>query len=339
MEIAIAIIIAGIIISTVIYFTTRKPETNVNAELISHMIEENNKSLNEMRKSMHEELSEARKMQFASSQDLNKRLDKSAEVIGSVQKQLGQVGEATKQMQEIGKNISSLQDILRNPKARGNFGELLLENLLSQMFPHEHYEMQYKFKNDKLADAVLKLKDKKIVAIDSKFPLEDFQRLLACKSEEERVKMKKALIVQTKKHVDEIAKKYILPDEGTLDFAFMYVPAENVYYELTTSEENILDYAWKNKVFIVSPNSFYAYLVTVLRGLQALEIEKNIVKIQNDMKRVGVEFEKFGEDYRKVGVHLQRANSSYNESDSRLGHLKDRMQKALTGQTEENLLD
>ncbi len=278
-------------------------------------------------------------MQFVSNQEVNKRLDKSAEVISGVQKQLGQVGEATKQMQEIGKNIASLQDILRNPKARGSFGELLLENLLGQMFPKERYEMQYKFSNDKLADAVLKLKDNKLVAIDSKFPLEDFQRLIACESDEERVKLKKALISQTKKHVDEIAKKYILPDEGTLDFAFMYLPAENVYYELTTSDENVLDYAWKKKIFIVSPNSFYAYLVTVLQGLRALEIEENVQKIQRDMARVGVEFEKFGEDYRKVGVHLGRATGSYSEADKRLENVKTRMNKALSGQIDHDLID
>lgn len=338
MEIILGIIV-GVLTIAVIYLATRKTEGGVNANLISRMVEENNKALGELRKEMRTELGEARKMQFASSQDLNKRLDKSAEVISGVQKQLGQVGEATKQMHEIGKDISSLQNILRNPKARGSFGELLLENLLGQIFPREHYEMQYKFGNEKIADAVLKLKDKKIVAIDSKFPLEDFQKLLSCESDNERAKMKKALVAQTKKHVDEIAKKYILPDEGTLDFAFMYVPAENVYYELTTSEENILDYAWKKKIFIVSPNSFYAYLVTVLQGLHALEIDKNIQKIQTDMARVGVEFGKFGEEYRKVGVHLQHASGSYADSDKRLENLKTKMQKALSGQIDENLLD
>lgn len=307
-------------------------------KMISEMRTENRETLQNVRQDVQRELSESRKMQFSSSRELNERLDKSAQVISSVQKQLGEVGEATKQMHEVGKNIASLQDILRSPKLRGNFGEILLENLLEQMLPGR-YEMQYTFKTGERADAILKLKEDKIVAIDSKFPLEDFQRLSENKNPEEQDKMRRALVNQTKKHVDAVNKKYILPGENTLDFAFLYVPAENVYYELTTNNDNILDYAWKKKIFIVSPNSFYAYLVTVLQGLRALEIEKNIVQVQQNISKLNFEFGKFGEDFVKIGTHLRHATGSFELSEKRFDKFSTALEKTLDGQASTKLVE
>ncbi len=198
--------------------------------------------------------------------------------------------------------------------------------------------MQYTFKTGERADAILKLKENKIVAIDSKFPLEDFQRLSETKDSEQQDKLRKALINQTKKHVDAVSKKYILPAENTLDFAFLYVPAENVYYELTTGDENILDYAWKKKIFMVSPNSFYAYLVTVLQGLRALEIEKNIEQVQKNISKLNFEFGKFGDDFVKIGTHLRHATGSFESSEKRFDKFTTALEKTLEGQEDEKMI-
>lgn len=331
--IIILALVAGLV---VVMLKNNKPEKDdhsveIMQKMLSEIRQESRENLRDLRTEVSKELTEARKMQHAGNRELNQRLDKSAEIISGVHKQLGQVGEATKQIFEVGKDITSLQEILRSPKMRGNFGEILLENLLEQMMPGR-FKMQYTFKTGERADAVLKLKDGKVVAIDSKFPLEDFQRLVGYEGDEEAYKkLKKALITQTKKHVDAVANKYILPDEGTLDFAFLYVPAENVYYELTTSDENILDYAWKKKVFMVSPNSFYAYLVTVLQGLRALQIGENIQKIQGRLGKLAGEFGKLEDDFNKVGTHLRNASSAYASSEKRLGKVSDNLEKALEG--------
>lgn len=159
------------------------------------------------------------------------RLDRVAEVTGDVKKDLGKLSEATDQMREIGRNIASLQEILKPPQLRGILGELLLENLLAQVFgTREHYSLQYELENRQRVDAVIRLGDR-LVPIDAKFPLENFKRTLEVQTEERRKKARREFVRNVKGHIDKIAMSYILPDKETFDFALMYIPAENVYYE------------------------------------------------------------------------------------------------------------
>lgn len=330
--ILILLLIIILLLGATLFLASKNRAPNQNQEIIQKELtslrQENQNQINSLRLSLENQLSESRRIQHSSSKELNTRLDNASKVIGDVKKELGLVGTATKRIQEIGQDISSLQDILRSPKLRGNLGEILLEGLLEQMLPG-HYQMQYTFRTGERADAILRLKDEKIVAIDSKFPLEDFQRLQAEKDPEAATRLRRTLLTSVKKHIDAISKKYILPAENTLNFAFMYVPAENVYYELTTTDENILAYAWSRHIFVVSPNSFYAYLITVLQGLRALEVEKNVEKILTDLAHLENSLTRFTEDFSKLGTHLRHASGSYESSEKRL----DRFTSSLTNLT------
>jgi DNA recombination protein RmuC len=219
----------------------------------------------------------------SSSGEINKRLDNAARVIGDVQKNIGELSEASKRIFEVGKDISTLQEILQPPKLRGGVGEQFLGELLSQILPLEFFTLQYSFSSGERVDAVVKLGER-LVPIDSKFPLDNFRRIIECKSEEERKGYQKAFTRDVKKHIDDIANKYILPQEGTYDFALLCIPAENVYYETITKDEasgeekGILNYALKKKVIPVSPNSFFAYLQVIVLGLRGLKIERDALR-------------------------------------------------------------
>ena len=198
---------------------------------------------------------------------------------------LVELSKTSQQIHEVGINIATLQEILRPPKLRGGLGEQFLGELLSQILPPQFYSLQHTFKSGERVDAVVKIGEK-YVPIDSKFPLDNFKRIVESKTDEERKTYQKAFSKDVKKHVDDIAGKYILPQEGTYDFALLYIPAENVYYETITKDESfgeekgILNYALTKKVIPVSPNTFYAYLQVIILGLKGLQIEKDALKIQ-----------------------------------------------------------
>jgi DNA recombination protein RmuC len=263
--------------------------------------------------------------------DLNGRLDNAARVVQEVSKGLGGLSEATKKVFDVGKDIASLQEILRSPKLRGGLGELFLGDLLSQIFPPAHYSLQHKFKSGEAVDAAIRLGNN-LVPVDAKFPLENFKRVVETATEEERKSAKRKFMSDVKKHIDAIAGKYILPDEGTFDFALMYIPAENVYYEIIIKDEAIdsdkglLNYAFTKRVIPVSPNSFYAYLQTILLGLKGLHIEDQAQDILKDLARLSGDFEKFKADFEVVGKHLTNTKSKYDDADKRLEKFGDRLQ-------------
>lgn len=256
------------------------------------------------------------------------RLDNAAKVVSGVQHKLGELGEATKQVFMIGKDISSLQEILRAPKLRGGLGELFLGDLLSQILPPEHYKLQHRFKSGEAVDAVVNLRDDKLVPVDSKFPLENFKKMLETEEEAEKTRFRKQFITDVKKHIDKIAKLYILPDEGTFDFALMYIPAENVYYETIIKgddEHSLMHYAYNQKVIPVSPNSFYVYLQAILMGLRGMQVEKGAAEILKNLARLSGDVEKFKGDFDLVGTHLTRAKNSYEDSMKRLDRFTDKL--------------
>jgi DNA recombination protein RmuC len=263
--------------------------------------------------------------------DLNTRLDKAATVIQDVTKNLGSLGEATKRVFEVGKDIASLQEILRSPKLRGGLGELFLGDLLAQILPPAHFSLQHRFKSGEAVDAVIRL-GQHLVPVDAKFPLENFRRVVEVSSEDERKAARRKFIADVKKHIDAISGKYILPDEGTFDFALMYIPAENVYYELIIKDEAIdsdkglLNYSFAKRVIPVSPNSFYAYLQTILLGLKGMHIEERAQEILTSLARLSGDFRKFQEEFELVGKHLTNTKSRYDEADKKLAKFDDKLQ-------------
>jgi len=259
----------------------------------------------------------------SSSGEISKRLDNAARVIGDVQKNIGELSEASRRIFEVGKDISTLQEILQPPKLRGGVGEQFLGELLSQILPLEFFTLQYSFSSGERVDAVVRLGGR-LVPIDSKFPLDNFKRIIECKSEEERKSYQKSFSRDVKKHIDDIANKYILPREGTYDFALLYIPAENVYYETITKDEasgeekGILNYALKKKVIPVSPNSFFAYLQVIVLGLRGLKIEKDAQRILDSLAGLNKELENFQGDFQLIGKHIANATNKFEDARRRL---------------------
>lgn len=245
-------------------------------------------------------------------------------VVGDIEKKLGALQETARQIQEIGQDISSLQEIFKTSKIRGNIGEMLLEDLLGQIFTKENFQRQYKFKDNTIVDAVIKLGNK-LIPIDSKFPLEDFQRIVEAKDNKSKGVAKTVFIKNVKKKIDDIAENYIKPDEGTYDFAIMYIPAENVYYEAVINEsfredeskerENeLLNYAIQKHVIPVSPNSMYAYLMAIAYGLKGFKLEQATEKILSRLNAIVKDFNSFQDSFKVLGTHLTYAIGKYEET-------------------------
>lgn len=252
------------------------------------------------------------------------------ESFGHIQSSLGRLTEASRHMEEVGKNIASLSDILRAPKLRGGIGELLLGDLLSQILSPEHYKLQYSFRTGDRVDAVIVLRVG-MVPVDAKFPLESFQRMIASSKKEDQKRQKREFTRAVTGHIDSIAQKYILPDEGTFDFALMYIPAENVYYETIIREEglgeerSLLNYALEKRVIPVSPNSFYAYLQAIALGLKGLQIEKRAQEIMQYLARIEGDFDRFKDEYSTLGGHIERARKKYDDASKSLGRFEDKL--------------
>jgi DNA recombination protein RmuC len=200
-------------------------------------------------------------------------------------------------------------------------GEWSLENLLSEILPREAYHLQYSFRSGNKVDALVELATGR-VCVDAKFPLENFRAMLGAGDELVRQKQRKVFLRDVKKRIDEIADRYIVPDEGTLDFALMYIPAENVYYETVIShsdgEPDIGVYSREKKVFAVSPNLLYGYLMIIATGLQGLQIEKNAERILKQLSQMDTDFSKVEEDFQTLGRHLTNARGKYDETQQKL---------------------
>ena len=351
MQIAILILLAAVIVILLwLIFQSMKKTVDPSISLMQQEVqslrgqlteamlksqETVNQQLGQINLQVNNQLNQVTQQLQKSTGDLNTRLDNAARVVQEVSKGLGSLSEATKKVFDVGKDIASLQEILRSPKLRGGLGELFLGDLLAQIFPPAHYTLQHRFKSGEAVDAVIKI-GQSLVPVDAKFPLENFRRVVETASEEERKAAKRKFIADVKKHVDAIAGKYILPDEGTFDFALMYIPAENVYYELIIKDEAVdtdkalINYAFTKRVIPVSPNSFYAYLQTILLGLKGLHIEEQAQEILKNLARLSGDFRKFQEEFELVGKHLTNTKARYDEADKRLLKFGDKLQ-SLTG--------
>lgn len=261
----------------------------------------------------------------AMQENAHRQFSESNRLIKEITQEVTSVKEIGRQTQGFAEQLQNLQDILKNPKQRGILGEYYLETVLKNVLPPGMYQMQYPFKNGEIVDAAVFVNDK-IVPIDSKFSLDNYNRLVHA-SEAERPAFEKAFVNDLKLRITETAK-YIRPEENTMDFAFMFIPSEGIYYDLLTNqvgggeEENLIQRAaHKHKVIIVSPTSFLAYLQTVMQGLKAMEIEKRAEDIQKRVGELGKHLGAYEEFYKKLGVSLGTTVSHYNSGYKELGKI------------------
>jgi DNA recombination protein RmuC len=242
-----------------------------------------------------------------------------------------QINEGLKNMHDSVKNVISFQDLFKNPKLRGQWGEMSLEASLAQYFPKERYIIQHYFSSGEVVDAVLKLPNDLLLPIDSKFNWDNFQKMVNADNEIHQEGFRKLFYSDVKKKIDEISSKYILPAEGTTDFALMFVPAETVYYEIINNikDVDIADYARKKKVILVSPNTFALSVSAIQHWYRDMYINKKTQSIIKKLETIVADSAKLTDDFRKLGVHLSNAQSAYENSEKRLSLMTDRVSKVI----------
>ncbi len=265
--------------------------------------------------------------------DINDRLLRATEVIGDLKKEAGEFSEVSRSMKD-------LQDYLRSPKLRGNIGEMVLKDLISQIFPVSSYKLQHNFKSGSIVDAVIKT-DAGLLPIDSKFPMENFQKLMAVNNKTEQANLRRAFVRDIKVHVTAISKKYILPEEGTLDFALMYIPSESVFYEVANSED-LMDFSRSNRVYPVSPNTLYAALQTILLSFEGKKIEQKAKEVFKLMRGIQKDFSKTTDSMMTLGGHLKSAYNKFSDVQTQFNTIGQKLSstRELTGDIQDdNLLD
>src|SRR3989344_4494831 len=231
-------------------------------------------------------------------QSLNERLDNAARVISSVQKNIGEFS-------EIGRGMKDLQEFLRSPKLRGNVGEQVLKEMLGQFLPKQSFHLQYAFKSGDKVDAAITT-SAGIVPIDSKFPMENFRKMSKAETDSEKNSFEKEFVRDVKTHIDAISKKYILTEEGTIDYALMYIPSESVYYEVANNQD-LFDYAQGQRVLPVSPTTFYAYLRAILMSFEGQKIEAKAREILSSLRAIQKDYGKVEENLGVLQKHLTNA--------------------------------
>ena len=333
METAIGIIIGAGIIGAVLYFTRRKPavaETpDQGLNLLLAQMNELTRTVDNKLGASHKEVTDTIRYQTKESQ----------EIIRNITEKLAKLDETNRQVVSFADQLQNLQDILKNPKQRGVLGEYYLETLLKNVMPPGAYEMQFPFPDGTIVDAVVKVKDK-IIPIDSKFSLENYNRISETSDPAEKLRFEKLFVGDLKLRITETAK-YIQPERGTMEFAFMFIPHEAIYYDLLINKigaveentENLIQRAaQKYKVIIVSPTSFLAYLQTVLQGLKAMQIEESAKDIVKRVDELGKHLKAYEEYHGKLGGALGTVVNHFNTSSQKL-KLVDKDVMRVTGST------
>jgi DNA recombination protein RmuC len=299
--------VLGYIVKKEIGKLGKKDEDTTLTEWLKTMqasIENTNKALND---AMRGQTSDVAKLLQSNTKQLNERLDTAARVIGDLKQNLGE-------MSEVGKGIKSLQEFLQSPKLRGNIGEQVMQDMIGQTFPKNSFHLQYQFKSGVKVDAVLKT-DAGLLCVDSKFPMENFTKMHKGETEAVRNLAKKDFVADVKKHVNDINKKYILPEEGTMDFALMYIPSEAVYYEIANMEE-LMEYARNQRVYPVSPNTLYAHLQVLLLSFQGKALEQKSRQVFQLLRAIQKDYSKVEEN---LGVLSKHVGNAYNMMSAVLG--------------------
>ena len=258
-------------------------------------------------------------------QSVQKQLSESAKLVADVTQRLAKLDETNRRVVDVADELKTLQNVLQNPKQRGVFGEYYLESVLDNILPSKNYQMQYRFKDGEIVDAVVFLDKGQILSIDSKFSLENYNRMVGASNKPEREKLLAKVRSDLKGRIDETSK-YIRPSENTMDFAFMFIPSESLYYDLLigdvgtgSSARDLIEYAFRDKhVVIVSPTSFMAYLQTVLQGLRSLQIEEQAKDIQVRVGKLGQHIGKFETYMQKLGSALGTTVNHYNTAHKEL---------------------
>jgi len=266
-------------------------------------------------------------------QSLNTRLAATTQTTTQIHERLGQMTRATTEMIDRARELGKLEQALRPPKARGGFGELLLENLLRDRLPPDAYDVQYTFESGERVDAVIRAGGR-LLPVDAKFPLDNFERMTAAEGEEQQLH-ERAFARDVKGHIDAIASKYIRPELGTFDLAFMYLPAEAIHYELVSGKTGaLLAYAHERRVFPVSATTLTAYLQMIVLGLKGMQIEQRAEEVMRYCAALQQDFGKFKEDFDLVGTHLSRAHGKYADAEKRLDRFETRLDQAADEQAE-----
>lgn len=294
-----------------------------------------NQRLDSLNVSMNQALRETVKMVTDQLKDSRESVERSSM---AVHKQvegfttgLTQLSESLKNVHESVKGVSSFQDIFKAPKLRGIWGEASLEASLAQYFPKDRYELQHYFKSGEAVDAILRLPNDLLLPIDSKFNWENFEKMVNSDNDISREQYKKTFLSDVKKKIDEIAGKYLLPSEGTTDFALMYVPAETVYYEVVNNikDVDLPAYALGKKVFLVSPNTFMLSVSAIGHWLKDVQLNKQTKDIMKRLERIALDGRKLGDDFKRLGKHLSDARGSYDDTEKRLSLMVDRVQNVV----------
>jgi DNA recombination protein RmuC len=307
MDLLLLTLVIGLIILVVFLYKKisdlQKPASDTTLlewlKTMQKSIDVTNKTINESLSSSSSHM--VRTLQENSKQ-LNERLDKAAQVIAGVGREVGE-------MSEIGRSMKELQEFLKSPKLRGNIGEQVLRDLITQMFPKNSFHLQYQFHSGEKVDAAIRT-DAGILPIDSKFPMENFIRLMKAKAEVEKKALQREFGRDVRKHIDAIAKKYILPDEGTMDFALMYVPSEAVFYEIVNMNE-VVEYAKGRRVYIVSPSTLYVHLQTILLSFEGRKIEAQTREVLRLLRALQVDYGKVNNSMDVLGKHIGNASNQY----------------------------
>lgn len=287
-------------------------------------IQAQDRQISEQMNKSQQILSDSLQKQFASSQQIIKEV---TDNVKAVTEKLTKLDETNKQVVGFAEQMKQLENILKNPKQRGILGEFFLENLLSNQLPPSHFKMQYGFKNGEIVDAVIFVRDK-VIPVDAKFSLENYNAMMECNDEAKREILEREFKSDLKKRIDETSK-YVRIDENTTDFSFMFIPADGVFYNLLSQKVGSLDinsvdlieYAFKKHVIIVSPMTFYAYLQTVMQALKALQIEQQAVEIQKRVGELGRHLNAYQDHMAKVGNHLSTTVNAYNNAGKEYGKI------------------
>lgn len=337
----VVLLVAGFV--AILYFINQKfkqlaesSKDNEGQKMLAEWLKSMQGSLDETRKTLGESMRasavDVSKILQENSKQLNERLDKAAEVIGGVQKNLGA-------MQEASTYLKDLHQLLQAPKLRGNIGEHVLYDLLKQHFPAESVKIQHTFRSGEKVDALIVTADGN-VPVDSKFPMDSFKRYLALVEEAEREKAGKDFMRDVKKHIDDIAKKYILPEEGTMDRAIMYVPSEPVVYEIVNNFHDLVDYAYEKSVMIASPSLLTQYLKVILLGFERQQVASQVNQILNSLKSIRIEANKFGDDLRLTVKHITNAKNAADDASSSFSRLEGKISTIqVSGPEQKSLLE
>jgi len=318
-----AIVIGFAVVIYILSQRLKELKSSSAVELLKSDMTELSRGINNLQQTVGDKLEKNNQSMQTSMQ---KQLGESAKIVADVTQRLAKLDETNRRVVDVADELKTLQNVLQNPKQRGVFGEYYLESVLDNTLPSKNYKMQYKFKDGEIVDAVIFLDRGQILPIDSKFSLENYNRMVAEDKKPERDKLLAKVRTDLKNRIDETSK-YIRPSEKTMDFAFMFIPSESLYYDLLiggvgngSSARDLIEYAFREKkVIIVSPTSFMAYLQTVLQGLRSLQIEEQAKDIQIRVGKLGQHINRFDEYMQKLGRSLGQTVGHYNDAHKELG--------------------